>query len=908
MGRYASTANWRASARIAVYASRGFGHGWVWSPRFAGVLAVLLCPACVSAAEGNADNWGYADHQRIVKVFDFNEPDNLSTIPKYWELFGGESFPRYAGGRFDRSTGRTAPPSFYLDMNGRNVAFRYRGIETRIRPNSDYLVVGWIRPNNLRTSRATITAYYLDHDGTPLPETQRQGRLVGGEGPGDGWHRVEVFLPAALCEADALGLTLWVEQASIWDPTPRPEHHIECPDIHAGAWFDDILVYRLPRVMLSSLSAGNVFVTPQPAVLEITVQDHDGAGLSADLNVLDAIGEVVDHRSIPVQAVEHQVALPDLEPGHYRARLQVTSAGYTLVDRRLAFAVLADIHAGPQYAAHAFGVVLEGAERDGADAEVALITAARLGAVKVPLWTGSAAAPGFAEDTQTLDALLNGLLRLRVDVTGVLGGVPPELARQSNVHKRSLVDILNDPVEGWRGFLASAVAPYASVLASWQIGADGDPSVADDPRLADALDAVRREMLSLMTSPYLTAPAWVDVDPQKREFPADRITLTIPSGIHPEYIGAHLQAFRDLDTLRLEAYIDSPQRGYDRIARLAHWASQIIETRHAGADTVYVPQVWRWRPTENGPIVEPTEDLIVYRTIATLLSDCRPDGVIEADEGVRVLVFSHGERSVLATWDRHAPPQGRTWEVQLGQATRAVDLWGRSTPLERTAEGLHRLTLTPTPVFVDGIEQWVLAFQRQLRLLPESVAFSLATHEHDVQAVNPSRSVLMGRLSLDVPETWQARPRHIEFNIPAGGEWSFPIELRYSHNEPGGTKVLYADVHLSGAEAYRMRVPLQFELGIDDVDVWGFAMVRENRLVVRHGVRNRSDEALSFRTYATAPDHDRQYKVIIGLKPGETIEREYRFEGADALRGEALRVSLREVNGPRMHNLQLTVP
>ncbi len=886
------------------------GAAWrTWRAVFTALLVALVGPQSAAAEEEDgADDWKHTDHQRIVKVFDFDEPDNLGTIPKYWELFGGESFPRYAGGGFDPEVGRTARPSFYLDMNGRNVAFRYRGIETRIRPNSVYLVVGWIKPNNLRTSRATITAYYLDYEGMPLRETQRQGRLVGGDDLDEGWHRVEVFLPAGPFEASAVGLTVWVEQASIWDPTARPEHHIERSDVHAGAWFDDILVYRLPRVVLSTPGQGNIFVTPRVAELTTTVLDHDAAGLSAELEIRDATGKVMDRRTVPVQVEAHQVVLPDLEPGYYQAWLRITSGGHTLVDRWLAFAVLTDIRIGPRHTSHGFGVVLEGAERSGAESEVVLVRAAGLGAVKVPLWTGSESAPGFVEDTPTLGALLNGLLRLRADVTGVLGGLPPELVHRSDEYQRSLIDIFSDPVESWRGYLGAAVAPYANVLASWQVGADGDPAVANDPRLGDVLAAVRGEMLTLTTSPRLTAPGWLDVEPRGPNLPVERTTLTVPGGVHPDYISAHLQPFGELGLMRLEAYIEAPAHTYDRIARLSYWAAQILETRHAGVDTVYVPQLWRWRSLVGGPIVEPTEEFIVYRTIATLVGEARPDGVLFADEGVRALVFSQGGRSVLAVWDRRAPPEGRTWEVQLGAAKRVVDLWGRSRPLECTTDGLHRLTLTPAPVFVDGIERWVTAFQRQLHLLPESVTFSLAVHEHDVHIANPSPGALVGRLTLEVPETWQARPHKLEFNIPAGGRSTFPVELRYGNNEPAGPKVLYADVQLGGSGGYHLRVPLCFDLGLEDVDVWSFATLRGDGVTVRHGVRNRSDEVLSFRAYATAPGRDRQCKVIIGLEPGESITREYRFEDAEDLAGQIIRVSLREVNGPRMHNLQLTVP
>ncbi|MCK4661059.1 MAG: hypothetical protein KAV82_16185 [Phycisphaerae bacterium] len=880
---------------------------WRWV--CAAVLVALLSPASAPAEQNDATaDWNHADHQRIVRFFNFDEPDNLGSIPKYWELFTGESFPRYAGGRFDREVGRTAPPSFYLGMNGYNVAFRYRGIQTRIRPNSDYLVVGWIKPHSLQSSRATITAYYLDHDGQPLPQTQRQGRMVGGDAMGDDWHRVEVFLPSGPFDADAIGLTLWVEQASVWDPAQRPERHIEPVDIHAGAWFDDILVYRLPQVTLSTSRKGNIFTAPLPTVLETTILDHDGAGLSATLEIMDAAGVVVDRRPVPVQVRAHPNILPDLPPGYYLARLTIISEGHVLVNRHLGFAVLADIVTDTKRSSQTFGVVLQGAQRSGVDGEVMLVEAAGLGAVKVPLWTGSATTPGFCEDTATLDSLLNGLLRLRADVTGVLGGLPPHLIRLDRRYQRSLVDILNDPVESWRGFLATTVAPYASVLASWQVGADGDPQIADDPRLPHTLDAVRRELLVLMASPYLTIPAWLDVDPHGWEPTADRITLTVPRGIHSEHIGAHLDAFRKIRVLRREAYVDPLPDDYERIARLADWAARIIETRHGGADTVYAPQVWRWRRTVDGPIVEPTEDYVVYRTIAKLLGEAIPNGTLPAGKSTRALLFSRGERMVLAVWDRQAPPQGRMWEVQLGSAIRAVDLWGRSTTLEHTSKGIHRLSIGPQPVFVDGIERWVVVFQRELELLPESVSFSLGTHQHAVRIVNPSRGVLIGKLSLEVPESWEVRPRNVQFSIPVGEQAIFPVELRYSHNEPAGEKIIVADVQLSGVEAYHMRVPLRFELGIKDVDVWGYATVHGDRLIIRHAVRNRSNEALSFRAYAAAPGRDRQYKIILGLEPGKSTAREYRFENAEELLGKSIRVSLREVNGPRMHNMQVTVP
>jgi hypothetical protein len=83
---------------------------WCWA--LAAALAALAGLPPAAAQEHTPDDWTRSDHQRIVKVFDFDEPDNLGTIPKFWELFPGEAFPHFADGRFDRTVGRTAPPSF----------------------------------------------------------------------------------------------------------------------------------------------------------------------------------------------------------------------------------------------------------------------------------------------------------------------------------------------------------------------------------------------------------------------------------------------------------------------------------------------------------------------------------------------------------------------------------------------------------------------------------------------------------------------------------------------------------------------------------------------------------------------------------------------------------------------------
>jgi hypothetical protein len=84
--------------------------------------------------------------------------------------------------------------------------------------------------------------------------------------------------------------------------------------------------------------------------------------------------------------------------------------------------------------------------------------------------------------------------------------------------------------------------------------------------------------------------------------------------------------------------------------------------------------------------------------------------------------------------------------------------------------------------------------------------------------------------------------------------------------------------------------------------------VQENRLVVRHGVKNRSQEIVSFRGFAAVPGRPRQYRVYTALQPGQSIVKEYHFANAASLSGRTLRAGLRGLDGERAHNLEIVAP
>ena len=876
---------------------------------------MLFCAAPPGAALTIADENRLPDLRRVVHRFDFDERKlgNYEAIPMHWRQVEGPQFPSFTTAAFDPRVGRRAPPSFHLGADGRNVAYWYAGPATTVRPNSEYLIVGWIRPDRLAHARADLSAYYLDRERLPIGGTQVFSRLIGGETGEQSWRQVEIHLPPAPLAAQTIGLTAWVVQASVWDPQPRPHRHIEPCDIEAGAWFDDITIYRTSSALLSTPTPGNIFIAPETPTLLATVADSDSRGLSAELTVRSACGTLVHQSDVPVQTGRTtrptRIRLGSVEPGLYWAKLTIRTGDEEALSRHVRFAQLAAPYHRAIGVAGPFGLVLDADKRAGPAAESALLAALSVGAVKVPVW---ARRPDHALDAgrhHEHDLLLHELVKARVCLTGVLGAPPAGLVESAGQYARQLLEILSDDPEGWRPYLAALAAPYASIFRTWQIGADDDPGVVLNPALPEVLRRVRREMVSLITTVYLGAPADVTVAPGTAALPAEEITVRIAPDIQSRWISSYLAEYRKLPYERVSAYVEIGSGAeYGRLPGLAQFAKRVIRTRHAGVDTVYVPQLWRTRPTLSGTVSEPSEHFIAYRTIIDLLGDLTPGPEVALAENVVAVAFHDAERSVLAIWDPSAPTQGRAYEFQLGSAEYQVDLWGRAIPLGHSSDGHRQVRLYREPVFVDGIERWLIEFASTLEITPGRSEMSLLPRTHTIRLSNAGKRLLAGQVALQTPRNWEVRPRKFGFRLPARSSYEQPVELRFAHNEPAGAKQIRLIIDFETEPSYHLEIPLTLEVGIKDVDVWGFAFLEGDRLVLRHGVTNRSPQPLSFRSFATAPGRSRQFRVIASLAPGQTTTAEYRFENAATLAGRAVRLGLREVDGARQHSIELTAP
>jgi hypothetical protein len=157
-------------------------------------------------------------------------------------------------------------------------------------------------------------------------------------------------------------------------------------------------------------------------------------------------------------------------------------------------------------------------------------------------------------------------------------------------------------------------------------------------------------------------------------------------------------------------------------------------------------------------------------------------------------------------------------------------------------------------------------------------------------------------------EDWEIEPSRIAFALQPGEVQDIRLDIRQPRNQPAGRNTVHAHIQLHSDPKYLLDIPLRFEIGLADVDVWGYAINEGDRVRVRHGVTNRSSERLSFRAFAMLEGAPRQYRRFDEILPGQTLSLEYLFGEASDATGKAIRLGLREVNGRRRHNLETRVP
>ena len=874
-----------------------------------------------------------------VKHFDFDERKlgNYEDTPMHWIQQRGDGLPAlYARGQLDDELGRTAAPSFRLDIATGNVGYEYRHLDLTVVPESDYSLVGYIRADKLKFAGAFVAAYFSDRFGEPIAGSHRVSPIVRATGRDpEPWQRVTVDLPGESPLAYTLRLQFWILQDSAWrGPDPRQIDPIERRDVYASAWFDDFSIYRLPRVNLRlSNPAGLVGpgcredivvdvnnATSQPLQLALTVNDENGRPHHTkrfEVQPMISPSDFVPDDSpttratsggeLTLTALEQRQGaavhepLPDLAPGFYSAELCVLGGSETLLMRRTNFAVLPPLP-GVDLRYLDLGVDLGLWHRSDVAGLTGLLGGLGCGAIKIGVpMVGDI--EGHEENAyfRQLGALLRGLAENRIDVTGVMLVPPSTTETESDNSARGLVASGDE----WRGLFGPILARFGALLPTWQLGAEAiELHGAQLWKPAD-VDRVRRHLRTFVSIPRLVIPQPITaVSPPDHDIRSVWVPSNLPTRTLPRLLDFLVGDNTASCWLQFAASADSDLNEARRVSDLAR---RLVLAKALGPGRIFVPAPFELSDRGGQPAWQPTKDYLVYRTLFHYLSGKTAVMATTSTPSALAIVFQGPDSSCLIAWSWQESAANEPVQLYLGPNPHAVTLWGERRPLE-VKEGRTQIPVGATPVILDSLHTPLALLQTSYRVHPTYVQLHTREPRPIVTFRNPYDQPLTGEIRLTPPGDWQVMPVQQRFTLAPGEVFTEPLTLTLPPRQIAQTHNLDVHLILHTPEAAELHFPESLIVGLRDVGLDALVYWEGSDLILRQSLMNLSDRAVSFNAYCDPPHRAREERFFNKVAPGEIAEQTYVFPNARYLAGRRIPMGIVEIDGPRHLNQFAEVP
>jgi hypothetical protein len=899
-------------------------------------------------------------HERVVRAFDFEERDdgNFEDQPMHFARVAGPGMPHWVRGRLTPGQSHTGRYSLRLDLNGGSVVYRSRlGLMPVLRGGT-YRVLAHVRTTPLDFARARVTVYCVDAEGNVIPGSVSHSQPYTSTPTPTPEEPDWVHLLAQTSAVDPKAAWLVVELALLqpgeggW-PTAADGGHDELlrfrQDIEGSAWFDDVIVSRVPVVTIERHHPGGIVPDGRRLTFEAIAEDAELPDLQAAATVTAADGTVVwtgpglvtppgpdepaaADRADTVAWTRYGFDVGILPAGWYEATVTVGQPGSGVearTTRSAAFLVLPP-GAGPAVTG-----------RLGADAshlpasawevlpEVA--ATAGIGRLAVSIWGG----PGgndLAEEPQRFDRLASALRESEVGLIAVFAGPTPTLealADRAGWSALLPVAVASDPGEtmdndirqAWRAALSIAVAQHSHQIDRYQFGRGVDADRLGEDRVQRRILRATVDLVKSLDADARVGAAWParrSVAPLLEDGPV-AAALRVPADVLPRQLPLYVADARGSEAMALSLDLEllsSPTHG--RLARISDLAKRVTFALATGTAGVTVPLPVAVDP-EQGTF-EPREELLVIRTLATHLAGQRYAGRVPAGEvgqGVAAHLFADEEgRGTLVIWSRaeagelttDANAQNVSLRMNLGRDAQQIDLWGNATRLEQSSDarrdGAALIPVGPIPTLVTGVDAAMTRLRQTVRLDSAMIESSFEPHGRRLLMTNTFPHAIAGTIRLRAPEGWDVTLTDPAFSLGAGESLARPVELRIPYNSDAGEHRIDAEIRLRGGPDLRViRVPIVVRVGLTDIGLRTVARRNGNDLLVEQTVTNYGDRPANYNAFVVVPGNARQERLILELGPGQTTIKRYRFRNASDLEpGTHLRSGLRELEGTRILN------
>lgn len=876
--------------------------------------ALIFCLLLTSLGITRATFAAPPEVNRILRVMDFEERKlgNVEPLPMHWEKVVGPDLPHYVNGALSRDRHRSDDYSFKFDLNGGGLIYRYDPHQLPIEVGVRYRVETYVQTTVLPNARARLTAYFCDVDMNPLLDTVTHSELYAAKAEGEPWHLLDVELSSDNPKAAYLVIELALLQQGQYQPSTLGDAALFAQDIHGSAWFDDLRVSQVPEMTLQTSQTGNIFPQGKPMQIEAIVRDRYTDDLAAQLVLRDATGKIVYQRTgaldmnqavlIAPMVKKLAIVLPQMPVGWYSAGIVLTSRGEFIGEHRIDLIQLADAGRSPLPDPR-FGVDATSLPFAGWSELPDLLPYLATGRVKIGVWTKEGDIQQV--DSEGFDLLLSRLHENGITPTACLIDVPPLIARQ--LGRTGWDGLLNsDNAEVWRQPLSYLISRHADHLDRWQLGADGSDMFVKQGQMRQVYSTVYDCFSKLVQSPDLAMPwpAWYELE---GELPAT-VAMSVPSSVLPSQLPLYMQDISKHEGHNLSLSLQLlDEKQYGREAMIRDLAQRVVYALAADAQRIDVPLPFSVKTTNGKVIKQPNELVLIERTLLTTLSGARFGGKVPIDENIEAFLFQKGSQGILVAWSRGEVAGSQNITVNLGPRARIMDLWGASTPLLQSGEGLVKLNIGTMPIFLTDIDAYAAQIRASVHFDQPLVESSFKPHIRKFMFTNPYPQAIGGTLRLRGPQGWTINPPTFHFTLNPGETFSRDVMIEFPYNSFAGVKTIDAEFDVQAERNIKFAVPVQLRLGLSDVGIQTLAIRDGKDVFVQQMISNYGDKPIDYTAFAVYPGQARQERLVTGLDPGRTTIKRYRFTNVKLVPGGVVRSGIKETFGERILNEQVEI-
>lgn len=820
--------------------------------------------------------------RRLVRLFDFEEPDNPDPVPAQWGRaqddpeqpagFRRPGYPSFNQAEFDHTQAASGTSSVRLPTLGGSTSLRLDAGEIPVFPDADYAVSAMIRTSGLEHARAFLVARLLDQKLQPIAGSEVRSDPVLSP---NGWSSVRLSLPGRFKDATWLQIDLELLQPRLFEPGPpagpAAQHKVWREDVSGAALFDDVSVALLPRTRFWTGAprspASSIFTAPAPVQVTVSARDQGGDILNARLRLISIDGiTVAQHSAIldPSGRPLHWSVKPSAF-GWYRVLLEIDASGVNVFrsERFVAYVPGASGAGGdPGKLLSRFGLIADDLDEANIAQIPAMAAAARTRFLTIPAFDISA---DVAQARSVLNArtpIIERLLNQGQELTLALSGVPSHIASAMLLDSTDAIGLSARDASAWQPYLDPTLDVFGQRVVRYQVGKFGDESVLrQDPTAAIA--NVRTFVSRLVPGPRIVLPWRAD-----RSMPvigpsavnADAMLVQFPMGFEPRVmadLGTVWRArSRESKPFELTVSPELPDMArFGPRARAVEAARRLVEFWAALGGAGETPErlpVPRFalahaiipQGEAGAQTLQPAPELAVLAHMADRLAGRRVIAEATAPDGVRALLLAQrsgrgetlqvGEsltRACVIAWNEYAPAERAYVDVfTIGDQVEAVDPFGNARQVAAATAGAVqiRVPLTDEPVFIEGVDAYLALFSGSLKFEPTFIPAVGSEHEHRVILTNPWPIRITGQVQVrkvDDPTKprgaeWRLEPNVLEFAAAPGQSLSLPMTLSIGPGALAGIKDLTLTARVLADRQYpAIRVGTNVELGLIDLDL-----------------------------------------------------------------------------------------